>query len=138
MVRDSDRIELAAAKSDHAFHLPAAARPHHRPPGRPHRLPSQLAGHEAPTNAEGVKAVLRGIRRPIGATKQDKTPVTAGLVTETDICSQAAPHAILDRQRLRRIGFGLGSQYVLLPGLAQFNEEILDKFEEAGSLRRLA
>jgi hypothetical protein len=90
MVRDSDRIELVAAKSDHAFHLPAAARPHHRPPGRPHRLPSQLAGHEAPTNAEGVKAVLRGIRRPIGATKQDKTPVTAGLVTETDICSQAA------------------------------------------------
>ena len=39
---------------------------------------------------------------------------------------------MLDRQRLRRIGSGLGSQYVLLPGLAQFGEEILDKFEAAG------
>ena len=39
---------------------------------------------------------------------------------------------MLDRQRLRRIGTGLGSQYVLLPGLAQFDEEILDKFEAAG------
>jgi hypothetical protein len=39
---------------------------------------------------------------------------------------------MLDRQRLRRIGSGLGSQYVLLPGLAQFDEEILDKYEAAG------
>ena len=39
---------------------------------------------------------------------------------------------MLDRQRLRRIGSGLGSRYVLLPGLAQFDEEILDKFEAAG------
>jgi hypothetical protein len=39
---------------------------------------------------------------------------------------------MLDRQRLRRIGFGLGSRYVLLPGLAQFDETIIDKYEAAG------
>ena len=33
---------------------------------------------------------------------------------------------------LRRLGSGLGSRYVLLPGLAQFGEETLDKFEAAG------
>ncbi len=39
---------------------------------------------------------------------------------------------MLDRQRLRQIGLGLGSRYVLLPGLAQFDETIIDKFEAAG------
>jgi hypothetical protein len=38
----------------------------------------------------------------------------------------------LERQRLRRIGSGLGSRYVLLPGLAQLDETIIDKFEAAG------
>ena len=95
---------------------------HHRPPGRPHRLPPQVAGHEPPTNAEGVKAVLRGIRGPIDAAKQGKTPATAGLATEHgDLLAGFARDGILDRQRLRRIGLGLGSQYVLLPGLAQFS-----------------
>lgn len=32
----------------------------------------KLAGHEPPTNQEGVKAVLRGIRRTIGAAKQGR------------------------------------------------------------------
>lgn len=34
-------------------------------------------GHEPPTNAEGVKAVLRGIRRKIGAAPNRKAPATA-------------------------------------------------------------
>ena len=38
----------------------------------------------------------------------------------------------MERQRLRRIGSGLGSRYVLLPGLAQVDETIIDKFEAAG------
>jgi len=45
-------------------------------------------------------------------------------------------NGILDRRRLRQIGVGLGAQYVLLPGLAQFGEEILDRFE-AGGLKLL-
>jgi hypothetical protein len=37
-------------------------------------------GHEPPTSSEGVKAVLRGIRRTIGAAKQGKAPATADLI----------------------------------------------------------
>lgn len=37
----------------------------------------KAAGHEPPTNAEGVKAVLRGIRRRIGTRPVRKAPATA-------------------------------------------------------------
>lgn len=56
-----------------------------------------------------------------------------GLAAEyADLRAGFARNGILDRHRLRRIGLGLGAQYVLLPGVAQFDEEILDKFEAAG------
>ena len=42
----------------------------------------KMAGHEPPTNSEGVKAVLRGIRRTIGAAKQGKAPATADLLDQ--------------------------------------------------------
>jgi integrase len=41
-----------------------------------------MAGHEAPTSSEAVKAVLRGIRRTIGAAKQGKAPATADLLMQ--------------------------------------------------------
>ena len=37
----------------------------------------QNAGHEPPTNAEGVKATLRGIRRTLGTARNGKAPATA-------------------------------------------------------------
>jgi site-specific recombinase XerD len=40
----------------------------------------KLAGHEPPTNAEGVKATLRGIRRSIGTAREQKAPATAEVV----------------------------------------------------------
>ena len=40
----------------------------------------KMAGHEPPTSSEGVKAVLRGIRRTIGSAKQGKAPATADLI----------------------------------------------------------
>ena len=40
----------------------------------------KMVGHEPPTNNEGVKAVLRGIRRTIGSAKQGKAPATADLI----------------------------------------------------------
>jgi site-specific recombinase XerD len=40
----------------------------------------KIAGHEPPTNNEGVKATLRGIRRTIGSAKQGKAPATADLI----------------------------------------------------------
>ncbi|MCP1539000.1 portal protein [Methylorubrum extorquens] len=37
----------------------------------------RIAGHEAPTNAEAVKAVLRGIKRRLGVALERKVPATA-------------------------------------------------------------
>jgi hypothetical protein len=51
----------------------------------------KLAGHEPPTSAEGVKAVLRGIRRTIGSAKQGKAPAPADLSSPR--CSPSAPTA---------------------------------------------
>lgn len=41
----------------------------------------RLAGFEPPTNAEPVKAVLRGIRRRIGVAVEQKAPATARAIT---------------------------------------------------------
>jgi hypothetical protein len=38
----------------------------------------------------------------------------------------------MDRERLQRIGAALGFRYLLLPGLAQLDHVILDRFEIAG------
>ena len=40
----------------------------------------KMAGHEPPTNHEGVKATLRGIRRTIGTARAGKAPATADLI----------------------------------------------------------
>jgi site-specific recombinase XerD len=40
----------------------------------------KMAGHEPPTNNEGVKATLRGIRRTIGTARAGKAPATADLI----------------------------------------------------------
>lgn len=56
-----------------------------------------------------------------------------GLAAEyADLLSGFVRSGILERQRQRRIGSGLGSRYVLLPGVAQFDEIVIDKFEAAG------
>ena len=39
---------------------------------------------------------------------------------------------ILDRDRLRRIGAALDSRYVFLPGVAELNHSLVDRFETAG------
>ena len=39
------------------------------------------AGHEPPTNAEGVKATMRGIRRTLGTRPVKKAPATAEVIT---------------------------------------------------------
>ena len=56
-----------------------------------------------------------------------------GLATEyADLISGFARSGILERERLQRIGSALGSRYLLLPGLADFNQVLVDKFEIAG------
>ena len=42
----------------------------------------KMAGHEPPTNQEGVRAVLRGIRRTIGSARQGKATATADVLKQ--------------------------------------------------------
>jgi hypothetical protein len=42
----------------------------------------KMAGHEPPTNQEGVRAVPRGIRRTIGAAREGKAPATADVLKQ--------------------------------------------------------
>jgi hypothetical protein len=56
-----------------------------------------------------------------------------GLATEyAELLAGFARTGIMDRERLQRIGSALGFRYVLLPGLAQLDHVILDRFEIAG------
>lgn len=56
-----------------------------------------------------------------------------GLAAEyADLISGFVRTGILERERLQRIGAALGSHYLLLPGLADFNQVLVDRFEIAG------
>ena len=84
-------------------------------------------------NVSGHHVEVTPAIREIPAAETLNRLTDKGLATEyADLRAGFARNGMLDRQPLRRIGSGLGSQYVLLPGLAQFGEEILDKFEAAG------
>jgi hypothetical protein len=108
------------------------------------RMPVVVLAFMAPGNLQGFNATLSHaldgalaeVTPPIREIPTDETLnrlTDKGLATEyADLRAGFARNGMLDRQRLRRIGLGLGSRYVLLPGVAQFNEEILDKFEAAG------
>jgi hypothetical protein len=50
----------------------------------------------------------------------------------TEMVSDFARSGILDRERLQRIGSALGSKYVLQPGLAEFSQALMDRFEISG------
>ena len=97
--------------------------------------PGNLQGF-SPTLSHALSGALAEVTPPIREIPTDETLnrlTDKGLATEyADLRAGFARNGMLDRQRLRRIGSGLGSRYVLLPGLAQFDEEILDKFEAAG------
>ncbi len=97
--------------------------------------PANLQGL-SPTLSHALSAALAEVSpaiREIPAAETLNRLTDKGLATQyADLRAGFARNGMLDRQPLRRIGSGLGSQYVLLPGLAQFGEEILDKFEAAG------
>ena len=97
--------------------------------------PAALQGLN-PTMSHALSAALGEVRPPIREipTRETVNHLTdKGLATEyANMRAGFARNGMLDRQQLRRLGSGLGSHYVLLPGLAQFGEETLDKFEAAG------
>jgi hypothetical protein len=49
-----------------------------------------------------------------------------------NLLSEYGPKGILELQGLRQIGSALGSRYVFLPGLGEFTQTIVDKFEAMG------
>lgn len=49
-----------------------------------------------------------------------------------NLLSGFAPGGILDVDQLRPIGSALGSRYVLLPGVAEFDQQVMDKYEALG------
>jgi hypothetical protein len=56
-----------------------------------------------------------------------------GLTTDyADLISGFARSGILERERLQRIGSALSSRYVLLPGLAEYNQVIIDRLALSG------
>ena len=97
--------------------------------------PGNLQGF-SPTLSHALSGALTEVIPPVREIPVDETLnqlTDKGLATEyADMRAGFARNGMLDRRRLRRIGLGLGSRYVLLPGVAQFDEEILDKFEAAG------
>jgi hypothetical protein len=108
------------------------------------RIPVVVLAFVAPGNLQGfgpalshaLNGALAEVTPPIREIPTDETLnrlTDKGLATEyADLRAGFARNGMLDRQRLRQIGLGLRSRYVLLPGLAQFDAEILDKFEAAG------
>jgi hypothetical protein len=97
--------------------------------------PASLQGL-SPTLSLALAAALAEVSPPIREIPTFETVnrlSDQGLETEyADLLTGFARNGLLERQKLRRIGSGLRSRYVLLPGLAQVDETIIDKFEAAG------
>ena len=101
--------------------------------------PASLQGL-SPTLSLALAAALAEVSPPIPKISAIETVnqlTDQRLAAEyADLLTGFARNGVLERHRLRRIGSALGSRYVLLPGLAQLDETIIDKFE-AGGLKLL-
>jgi hypothetical protein len=97
--------------------------------------PVSLQGF-GPTLSNALESALEEARPPIRAMsflEIGNLLNDRGLTADyADLLSGFARSGIMDRERLARIGTALGSRYVLLPGLAQFDQEVIDKFEALG------
>src|SRR5271165_2917682 len=68
----------------------------------------KMAGHEPPTNQEGVRAVLRGIRRTIGTARAGKAPATADLIGQmVALC----PDTMIGRRDRALLAFGFAGAF---------------------------
>jgi hypothetical protein len=90
----------------------------------------------SPTVSHALTTALSGASPPVRAMPM---PDLVNRLTDQELAgeyatmlSDVARTGILERQRLGRISAALGSRYVLQPGLADFNQALLDKFELAG------
>lgn len=86
-----------------------------------------------PTIAHALTTSLSKTKPPIRVVPMPETLsrlADNGLAGEYgDIQAGFGRSGMLERDRLKRIGGALGSRYVLQPGLAEFSQSLLDKFE---------
>jgi hypothetical protein len=108
------------------------------------QTPVATLTYVAPGNLQGfgtalshaLAGALANVTPPI---RQITTEATLNQIADRGLGAEYADlragfgrNGILDRQKLRHIGSALGVRYVLLPGLAQLDESIIDRFEAAG------
>ena len=85
-----------------------------------HALVAALASASPPIRAIPAREIANALN--------DQSLAT----TYAELLGGFARTGIMDRERLQRIGSALGFRYLLLPGLAQLDHVILDRFEIAG------
>jgi hypothetical protein len=97
--------------------------------------PASLQGF-SPFLSHALVAALAEVAPPIRVSPAHQTVNRLneqGLsVAYAELMAGFAGSSILDRDRLRRIGVALGSRYVFLPGVAELNHVLIDRFEMAG------
>jgi hypothetical protein len=118
----------------------------HEPPNitEPAREPVATFGLFAPSSLQGFSpflshafvSALTEVTPPIHARSAHDTVNLLneqGLAGEyAELMAGFARSRILDRDRMRRIGSALGSRYVFLPGVAELDSFLVDRFEMAG------
>jgi hypothetical protein len=97
--------------------------------------PANLQGL-GPTLSHALLAAFTKVQPPVRVIPSYET---VGIINEQGLAQNYAEllsgfrlGGILQRQQLGPIGSALGSRYVLLPGLAEFNQLIMDKYEVIG------
>jgi len=108
------------------------------------REPVAMLGPIMPAGFQGFSPFLS---RALIAAMSEASPSVRGIPTyETvnmingqglaaaysELISGFVRSGILERERLPKLGSTLGTRYVLLPGLADFNQILIDRFEIAG------
>jgi hypothetical protein len=89
-------------------------------PALSHALDAALAEVTPPLPAQPIPDTLNSLNQQ-------------GLATEyADLLSGFTRSGLLERKRLQSLGSALRSRYVLLPGLAGFDEVLADSFEISG------
>jgi site-specific recombinase XerD len=68
----------------------------------------KIAGHEPPTNAEGVRAVLRGIRRTVGVAPKGKAAATAGRI---NLMLDACPDSMIGLRDRALLALGFAGAF---------------------------
>ena len=90
----------------------------------------------APLLSNALNTALEEARPPIRVISFQETINLLndrGLAVDyADLVSGFTRSGILDRERLGRIGAALNCRYVLLPGLAEFDHQVIDRFEAMG------